>query len=50
MERGKGVPKEMEGNRRREFCELEACVCVTEAIGAPSMLRLIRRAVALARM
>jgi hypothetical protein len=35
---------------RRQVCECEGCVCVCEAIGAPSMLRLIRRAVALARM
>ena len=27
VERGKGVPKERELNRRREACEWERCVC-----------------------
>ena len=49
MEWGKGTPKEREVNRRREVCEWEGRVCAREA-GAPSMLRLIRKAVALARM
>ena len=34
----------------REGCEWEGCVCVSESIGASSMLRLIRKAVALAGM
>jgi hypothetical protein len=37
-------------NRRREVCEWEGEVCVREGIGAPSMVLLIRRSVALARM
>ena len=44
MERGKGIPKE------REVCEWEGRVCACDAIGASSMLRLIRRVVALVRM
>ena len=28
MERGKGVPKEGEVNRRREVCKWDECVCV----------------------
>ena len=43
------MPKEREVNSRREVCEWEGRVCAREA-GAPSMLRLIRRAVVLARM
>jgi hypothetical protein len=43
--RGKGIPKEREVNRRRENCEWEGWGCAREAIGAPSMLRLIHRAV-----
>jgi hypothetical protein len=43
VERGKGIPKEREVDKRREVCEWEGCVCVCEAIGAPS--RLIRKAV-----
>ena len=44
MERGHGIPKEREEDKRREVCEWEGCVCVHEAIGASSMLRLVRRA------
>ena len=44
MERGHGIPKESEEDKRREVCELEGRVCVYEAIGASSMLRLICRA------
>jgi hypothetical protein len=44
VERGHGIPKEREEDKRREVCEWEGCVCVHEAIGASSMLRLIRRA------
>ncbi len=28
MERGKGIPKETEVDRRREVCEWEGCDCV----------------------
>ncbi len=44
-ERVKGIPKEREVNRSREVCEWEGWVWVSEAVGAPSMLRLIRRSV-----
>ena len=44
MEWGKGTPKEREVDRRREVWEFEGWVCEREAIGAPSMLRLIRNA------
>jgi hypothetical protein len=47
---GKVVPKEREVERWRGVCEWEGFVCAREAIGASSMLRLIRRVVAFARM
>ena len=37
------VPKEREVERRREVREWEGRVCARAEIGAPSMLRLIRR-------
>jgi hypothetical protein len=42
VQRGKGITKEREVNRRRSVCEWEGCVPAREAIGAPSMLRLTR--------
>ncbi len=53
MEWGKGVPKEREVERRREVCEWSSGgmgECARESIGAPSMLRLMHRAVVLVRM
>ena len=41
-----GIPKQREVDKRLELCEWEGSVCVREAIGATSMLRLICRAVA----
>ena len=50
MEQVQGIPKEREVKRRREVCECRG-ECAREAdTGALSMLRLIRRAVALASM
>jgi hypothetical protein len=50
MERGKGVPKEREVNRRREVCEFGGVSVCTEDMRVSSMLRLICRVVFLTRM
>jgi hypothetical protein len=41
-----GIPKEREVDMSRETCEWEGWLCVSEPTGAPSMWRLIRKAVA----
>ena len=47
---GTGSPKDRDEVKRREVWECEGWVCDLEAIGAPSMFRLIRRAASLARV
>ena len=48
--RGNGTPKDRDEVHRREVCEYDGWVCDLEVIGAPSRLRLIRKAAALARI
>ena len=48
--RGTGTPKDRDEVNRRDVCEWDGWVCVLDVIGVPSMLRLTRKAAALARM
>ena len=48
--RGTGTTKDKDEVHKREVCECDVCVCDLEAIGAPSIFDVIRRAAALARM
>ena len=48
--RGTGTPKDRDEVNRRDVSECDGSVCVLEVIGAPSMLRLTRKAAALARV
>ena len=50
LERGNGIPKKREVDKRREVWEWERRESVCEDISAPSVLTLIRMTVALARM
>jgi hypothetical protein len=48
VSRGTGKPKDKDEVNRREVCECEGWVWDLDAIGAPSRLRLIRKAAVLA--
>ncbi len=48
--RGTGTPKDRDEVNNREVSERDGWVCDWEVIGAPSRLRLIRKAAALARI
>ena len=48
--RGTGTPNDKDEVNKREVCECDGCVCDLEAIGAPSIINVIRSAAALSRM
>ena len=47
---GTGTPKDRDEVNRRDVCEWDGLVCVLDVIGVPSILRLTRKAAALARL
>ena len=48
--RGTGAPKDRDEVNRRDVCEWDGWVCVLDVIGSSSILRLTRKAAALARV
>ncbi len=47
---GTGTPKDKDEVNRRDVCECDGRVCVFEVIVAPSIFKLIRKAVVLVRV